>query len=106
MSYQCGLLFEVKVEPLDSVLMVATPVGLSKLCDRIVKNFPFWIGDSALPANLVLMDMVDFDIILGMDWLSTYHASVDYFNKEIKSSRYQVEKNLDIRVLKGDLCLA
>lgn len=78
MSYQCGLLFEVKEEPLDFVLMVATSVGLSMLCDQIVKNFPFSIGDSTLPANLVLMDTVDFDIIFGMDWLPTYHALMDY----------------------------
>lgn len=27
--------------------------------------------------------MHDFDVILGMDWLSGYHAMMDYFNKTI-----------------------
>ena len=27
--------------------------------------------------------MSDFDMILGMDWLSTYRASIDYFTKKI-----------------------
>lgn len=27
--------------------------------------------------------MHDFDVILGIDWLSRYHATMDYFNKTI-----------------------
>ena len=29
-----------------------------------------------LLANLVLLDMHDFDVILGMDWFASYHGSV------------------------------
>ena len=34
-------------------------------------------------AELILMDMYDYDIILGMDKLAADHASVDYFGKEV-----------------------
>lgn len=40
-------------------------------------------GDRKISADLLLILMHDFDIILGMDWLATYHASVDCFSKEI-----------------------
>ena len=33
--------------------------------------------------DLVLLDMHDFDVILGMDWFSSYHASVHFFEKEV-----------------------
>lgn len=33
--------------------------------------------------NLIILDMVDFDVILGMDWLSHYHSILDYFYKTI-----------------------
>jgi hypothetical protein len=36
-----------------------------------------------MPVNLVVFEMSGFDIILGMDWLSKYHASVNCFRKEI-----------------------
>jgi hypothetical protein len=36
-----------------------------------------------MPTNLVVFEMSGFDIILGMDWLSKYHASIDCFRKEI-----------------------
>ena len=29
------------------------------------------------------MDMYDYDVILGINWLAAYHASVDYFRKEV-----------------------
>ena len=31
----------------------------------------------------MILDLDDFDIILGMDWLSKYHACVDCFHKTI-----------------------
>lgn len=80
-SRHCGLINGVKEEPLKSVLEVSTLAGLFKLCDQMVKDFPMMIGELVLPVNLVLLSMVEFDIILRMDWLATYHASLDCFNK-------------------------
>ena len=31
----------------------------------------------------MLLDMHDFDVILGMDWKASYHASVHCFEKEV-----------------------
>lgn len=28
--------------------------------------------------NLTILDMNDFDVILGLDWLAHYHAKVDF----------------------------
>ncbi|VVA35534.1 PREDICTED: retrotransposon, partial [Prunus dulcis] len=39
--------------------------------------------DAWLEANLIPLDLVDLDIILGMDWLEKHHASVDCFRKEV-----------------------
>uniref|UniRef100_A0A7N2LFY1 RNA-directed DNA polymerase n=1 Tax=Quercus lobata TaxID=97700 RepID=A0A7N2LFY1_QUELO len=33
--------------------------------------------------DIVVADMHDFDVILGMDWLAYYHASVHCFEKEV-----------------------
>ena len=41
------------------------------------------IEDRELLADLVLLDMHDFVVILGMDWLAFYHASVHCFEKEV-----------------------
>ena len=36
-----------------------------------------------LDETLLVLDIQDFDVILGMDWLSTNHASIDYSLKEV-----------------------
>ncbi|CAL9018388.1 unnamed protein product, partial [Prunus brigantina] len=41
------------------------------------------VGDVFLEADLIPLEMVDLDVILGMDWLAKHHASVDCFRKEV-----------------------
>lgn len=35
-------------------------------------------------ADLMLLEMSNFDVILGMDWLASCHAMVDCFEKVVK----------------------
>ena len=42
------------------------------------------IGNARLGANL--LEMLDFDVILGMDWLSTHRALVDCYAKTVEFS--------------------
>lgn len=36
-----------------------------------------------LAANLILLDVGEFEAILGMDWLSDWHATLDCFSKRV-----------------------
>ena len=36
---------------------------------------------------MILLDIHDFDVILGMDWLSRHHATVDCYRKEVRLCR-------------------
>ena len=36
-----------------------------------------------LKVNLIQLEMYDFDIILGMDWLSTHQASMNCFTRKV-----------------------
>ncbi|KAL4037976.1 hypothetical protein IC575_001579 [Cucumis melo] len=36
-----------------------------------------------LDVTLLVLDMQDFDVILGMDWLSANHTSIDCFGREV-----------------------
>ena len=38
-------------------------------------------------ADLILLDIYDFDVILAMDWLSRDHATVDCYRKEVRFCR-------------------
>ncbi|VVA41441.1 PREDICTED: retrotransposon, partial [Prunus dulcis] len=41
------------------------------------------VGDVCLEVDLIPLEMVGLDVILGMDWLAKHHASVDCFRKEV-----------------------
>ncbi|XP_048501366.1 uncharacterized protein LOC109134905 [Beta vulgaris subsp. vulgaris] len=41
------------------------------------------IAGTELPTDLILFDLKDFDIILGMDWLAKYKAKIECHNKKI-----------------------
>jgi hypothetical protein len=69
----CNMCFE----PLRQNITVATPVGDSLICSKVVEDCPISIGRRILLANLVVFKMLGYDVILGMDWLSKHHASID-----------------------------
>ncbi|XP_020266434.1 uncharacterized protein LOC109841921 [Asparagus officinalis] len=67
------------LEFLESELSVSTPSGDCMITDHIFKGCEVIVGDQTLLASLVLLDIHDFDVILGMDWISTYHSSLGRF---------------------------
>ena len=69
---------------LDETLVVTTPVGDNVLAKSVYCSCDISIEGKVLPADLVVLNMVDFDVILGMDWLSLHYATVDCHNKVVK----------------------
>ncbi|KAL0556175.1 hypothetical protein IC582_004685 [Cucumis melo] len=73
----------LEVEPLGSVLSVSTPSREVLLSKEKIKACRVEIVNHVLDVTLLVLDMQDFDVILGMDWLSANHASIDCFGKEV-----------------------
>ena len=57
--------------------MLSTPVGESVVAKRVYRNCPIMLPNIVFYVDLVELDMLDFDIILGMDWLHACFASID-----------------------------
>nr|XP_023921956.1 uncharacterized protein LOC112033418 [Quercus suber] len=66
-------------ELLDFELSVSTPLGETMVAEFICKACVIKIGGNELLADLILLEIQEFDVILGMDWLATYHANVDCY---------------------------
>ena len=62
-------------------LSVATPLSDSLDSDIFLSNCLVLIEGRELLAGVILLDVMDFDVILGMDWLSQHYATVDYRRK-------------------------
>ncbi|KAL4016431.1 hypothetical protein IC575_024082 [Cucumis melo] len=73
----------LEVEPLHHVLSVSTPSGECMLSKKKVKACQIEIAGHVIEVTLLVLDMLDFDIILGMDWLAANHASIDCSRKEV-----------------------
>ncbi|XP_028105359.1 uncharacterized protein LOC114304398 [Camellia sinensis] len=71
------------MEPLNYVLCVSLPSADYMLCASMYPTCELLLGDISLCANLMPLDMVHFDVILGMDWLAKYHATIDYVCKQV-----------------------
>ncbi|KAA0035151.1 ty3-gypsy retrotransposon protein [Cucumis melo var. makuwa] len=69
----------LEVEPLGSVLSVSTPSGEVLLSKEKIKACRVEIANHVLDVTLLVLDMQDFDVILGMDWLSANDASIECF---------------------------
>lgn len=47
------------------------------MCKHLVEDRPIVIEGGTPPAILVVFKMLGFYVILGMDWLSKYYASIN-----------------------------
>ena len=51
--------------------------------NSVFKGYEILIDGVILNVNLISLEMYDFDVILGMDWLSIHQALVDCFTKKV-----------------------
>ena len=62
---------------------VTSPLGHSVTVNRVYRNYPIVIQAREFLANLITLPFREFDLILGMDWLSKHRAIVDYGQKTV-----------------------
>jgi len=74
----------LEVEPLHHVLSVSTPSGENMLLKEKVKACQIEIAGHVIEVTLLVLDMLDFNVILGMDWLAANHASIYCSRKEVE----------------------
>ena len=79
--------FQIETQPLEGRMRVSLPARELLLADRVVRDSRVLIEGHEFPADLVALDMRDFDVVLGMDWLSCHRATLDCYKKEVKLHR-------------------
>ena len=68
------------IEPFE----VATPVGDFVIATRVYRNCSVVIYSRRIVADLIELNMIEFDIIMGMDWLAACYANVDCREKIVR----------------------
>ena len=72
-----------ELTPLKNKLIVATPLGERIPKTSMFKGCEVVVEGIMLKENLIPLDMVDFDVILDMDWWSNHRVSMNCFTKKI-----------------------
>ena len=70
-------------QKLDITLNVVSLLGATIKLGHVCKDCPLHLEDCSLPANLIVLSIKEFDVILGVDWLIKYHAKLDCVKKRI-----------------------
>ena len=79
--------FQIKTQPLGGRMRVYLIAGDSLFSNIVVIDSKVFIGGKPFLADLVALDMRDFDVVLGMDWQSRHRATLDCYKKEVKLHR-------------------
>ncbi|XP_070009610.1 uncharacterized protein [Nicotiana sylvestris] len=74
---------DIPRESLGTPIYVSTLVANYVVMDWIYRSYMVTLYGFETRADLLLLDMIDFEVILGMDWLSPHHAILDYHAKTI-----------------------
>ena len=67
--------------------MVSLPTRDSRIVESVYLDSRVIIGGQEFLADLILLDIHKFDVILGMDWLSRHHVIVDCYRKDVRFCR-------------------
>ena len=67
----------LEVETLEKPFYVSSPLGTRVRVDLMCQDCELEISGILLTVDLRVMDMSEFDVILGMDWLTAHRVVID-----------------------------
>ena len=66
-------------------LDVAIPFGERNLVWKYLRSVDVKLRDMDFNASLIIMDMQEYNVILGIDWLAQYSAVIDCAKKRVSA---------------------
>ena len=67
----------LEVETLENPFHVSSPLGTRMSVDLICRGCELEISRILLTVDLRVMDISEFDVIIGMDWLTAHRVVID-----------------------------
>ena len=75
---------QIESQPINGRMVVSVPNGDTMISEMIVPCSRLVIQNKDFSADLIVLGIHDFDIVLGMDWLSKHRATLDFYKKEVR----------------------
>ena len=89
------------LETLEEPLYVSSPLGVRARIVMICRGCELEISRTILTMDLRILDMSEFDVILGMDWLTVYRVVIDCERRRVTAytqngTRMEFQEGTDI----------
>ena len=80
-SYEFALKVHSTIELLENDIYVSMPDGGVVIMNKVDRSCPIVVDDMILHADLVVIKLEEFNVILGTNWLSKHHAIMNCYTK-------------------------
>ncbi|WRX23676.1 hypothetical protein QQP08_016163 [Theobroma cacao] len=74
---------DINLSPLEEEIVVYTLQREQLVRNTYYRDCGIRVGEEEFRADLIPLEIRDFDLILGMDWLTAHRTNVDCFRKEV-----------------------
>ncbi len=81
------------MEESDRDILVTNPLGHSAVVNKVYRGYPLRIQGYEFSADLIELPFHEFNVILGMDWLSRHQAIVNCKLKRITLKLLRMKKS-------------
>ena len=78
------------LENLEEPLYASSSLGIRARIGMICRGCELEISGTLLTVDLRIMDMSEFDVILGIDWLTAYMVVIDCARRRVTAIRRTV----------------
>ncbi|XP_028196614.1 uncharacterized protein LOC114381538 [Glycine soja] len=85
---------KLSVSSLNKDLVIETPTSGFVITSNVCLNCPMEISGRTFLIDLICLPLSQIDVILGMDWLSSNHVLLNYFDKTVVFDDSGVSKDI------------
>jgi hypothetical protein len=89
-SAKYGTKIGLDIYPTNGDYKITTP-GRKTLSNQICRKVPLQLGSQLIKTDLLLLDLEGMDVLLGMNWMTQHHVSLDISSRivEVNSPEYE-----------------
>ncbi|CAL8153028.1 unnamed protein product [Prunus armeniaca] len=84
-------MLELDSENMKPSLLIGSPLGGSLEVDKVCRSCMIEMLGHKIVVDLMVLEMLEYDIILGMDWLTRYQVTIDCGKKRITINTHKEE---------------
>ncbi|XP_058006749.1 uncharacterized protein LOC131182122 [Hevea brasiliensis] len=76
----------LRVETIEQGILVTNLLGHSVMVNKVYRGYPLRIQEYEFLADLIELPFHEFDVILGIDWLSRHQGGLPFKKNHIEDS--------------------